>query len=568
MGNSLNQVDKARIRRASFDLSNSTIFPQEFGKLYPLPPIECIPGDVFKLGLSAFIRAQPMVRPVLNRVKCRTYTFFVPYRILWDKWEEFISGPESYDEDVPYVPPILPTVVPYDPLLSFVPNCMGIGSLWDCFGFPQSMVNSSFVLTAENRNPMIMPFQAYWTIWNEYFRFPGLQPKAVPIWYPMPNTGYDWQYNLAYKNHTIDYYTGALPWTQLGVAPALPIFGTAYIESDLPMTAISSALPGGGGGFLLASSTNTGEPNPGELGIGAIGSPNVYGTGSFGGVIAKENFDAAFSAGLTVSGGTLAGADINDLRFLWATQAFLERNARGGARYSEQLRNHFRVNPGDDRLQRPEFIGGTTFDILFSEIPQTGATDTTPQGNLVGHGVGADSSRVGNYRVVEHGLIMTLVCLEADKLYQKGIARSFMRFNQLDFPFPEFVGLGEQEIFGYEVHANLPGGTDIEPFEPWGYTGRYNELRYLPNTVHGLCRAEQNMREWVMSRIISGPDVVPLALSSAFISTAIDSTKQRGWMTPFVVQDPSVTPPFIAHYSRMIHAYRPIPFMAVPTEMI
>jgi len=536
----------AKVRRSALDLSHSHLMSQKFGELVPLAPVEVIPGDVVDLGMSSFIRAQPLVRPPIGRTKLRTYHFFVNYRILFDQWEEFIGGQEDYDPDVPYVPVDLP----YFPAAGVAnQNYMcKIGSLWDYFGWPVHAPASTIYNPATSYKAMTFPHEAYWRIYNEFFRVPGIQPKLIPDWTAgTTDAAYAWQYAPAYSNHTRDYFTALLPWTQRGTPPALPVFGTASAAFDL--TIADNSAWGSFANFTVRNDISGVTTD--EIGVGpASNFANV-----------KANLDNALSDNNTIDGSSFTSVDINDLRLAWQTQVFLERQARGGARYTEVIESHFGIRLFDNQIQRPQFIGGTVSDILFSEIPQTSQTDTTPQGYIAGHGIGTDAQGVGKFRVTEHGVILSIVCITVDAVYNQGFPRSFSRRLQLDFPWPEFTGLGEQEVFNYEVYANNGDSLDLDPM---GYTGRYNELRYLPNVVSGQLRPSQNQATWTQSRYFSARPT----LSSAFISTANESASAGAWMRPFAVTDPDVTPPFVAHYSRTLRILRPIPYLAEPATIM
>lgn len=549
--NPFQEVGEARVRRSSLDLSHSHLMSQKFGELVPLAPIEVLPGDVVDIGLSSFIRAQPLVRPPIGRTKLRTYTFYVPYRILWDDWETFIAGQEDYDPETPYVPPTLPFFPnPFESAIADAEQCK-LGSLWDYFGWPTDSVAADVYDPDTSYKAMTFAHDAYWMIYNEFFRVPGIQPKLVPDWAAIDDVNYSWQYKPAYRNHTRDYFTSALPWTQRGTPPALPVFGSATVGSDLP--------------FVDTATWPAGTSAPAYIrGDAAVASLGAFtGTPTPGSVAQiKANADAVNEAALSVDIGGLTSVDINDLRLAWQTQVFLERNARGGARYTETIQSHFRIKLDDGRIQRPEFIGGTVSDILFSEIPQTStSTDSiTPQGYLAGHGVGTDAQSIGKFRVPEHGVILTLTCITVDAVYNQGFPRSFARRLQLDFPWPEFVGLGEQEVFNYELFTD---GTAVD-LEPFGFTGRYNELRYLPNVVSGQLRPGQNQATWTQSRYFATRPT----LSSAFISTANESGSDGAWMRPFAVTNPDVTPPFVAHYARKLYMLRPVPYLAEPSPIL
>ena len=553
--NPFQATGQARIRRSRFDLSHSQLMSQNFGELVPLAPIEVYPGDIVSLGLSSFIRAQPLVRPPIGRTKLRTYHFYINYRILWEEWQRYIAGQEDYEPSTPYVPPVLP----YFPVDDGNTVLATLGSLWDYFGWPIGAASSDVYepSLATSYKAMTFPHDAYWKIYNEFFRVPGIQPELVPDWTQSVDPNYAWQYRPAYRNHTRDYFTAALPWTQRGAPPALPVFGSINAEFDLPGASATAA-----GDILLGAKAS------GIVGatIGGAGPWDLSGLNDMTvapGSSRLQDYNDLLTNNNTIDGGGFTSVDINDLRLAWQTQVFLERNARGGARYTETIESHFHIKLNDGRIQRPEFIGGTTSDILFSEIPQTSTStgSSTPQGYIAGHGVGSDAQQIGRMRIPEHGVIISLVCITVDAVYNQGFPRSFSRRLQLDFAWPEFTGLGEQEIFNYEVFADPADGEDLQPF---GYTGRYNELRYLPNLVCGQLRPSQNQNQWTQSRFFSTRPT----LSSAFISTAPESASAGAFMRPFAVTNPATTPPFVAHYGRKVDIIRPIPYLAEPSAIL
>lgn len=536
----------ARVQRSSFDLTHvvkTAFYP---GQLIPLPPIECVPGDIMHLRFNGVVRLQPLVTPVFENMKLRFYSFFVPYRILWDQWEEFITKGEAGTSVIP--------IPQFNPVDAAEPvECTAVNSLWDFFGF--QVGNYSVGLNAGSR-PIDFPWRAYWDIWNEFFRVPTIQPAEN--W-----SNFDSEPELAqpaFRNWQRDYFTSALPEAQLGLPPALPVFGSTNAVFDFP--GIAGTFP-----------TNYAAP---AVSIDATNDPGfVYPTAQTGtptapptwlatsdqsggsGAIAKANLDQTMTDNNVVDGAALSGADINDLRLAWQIQVWQERNARAGSRYVEQLISHFRVAPRDERLQRPEYIGGSVTDVLISDIPQTSSSNAQPtvQGNLAGAGVAIPRGRIGSYRVVEHGLIMNLVCVTPQATYQQGIPRNWTRRTTFDFFFPEFAHLGEQAIKNSELFiANT--ATDDATF---GYTGIFNELRYLPNRVTGQMRSDvtASYDNWHMARDFATTPPLNTELTSMADSLA-------DLMRPFAVTS---QPPLLGVLSIGLDAIRPLPFIAEPSSI-
>ena len=464
--NLFSAVDTAKVARSALDLSHEYKTTFDMGKLVPILTMECIPGDVIRLGAAAVLRMQPMLAPILHRVKLRYYSFFVPYRIMFDDWEEFITGGEDGNSVV-----TLPKFDP-DAFTAAISTVTAEGSLWDYLGY--NPVGTGFAPPGATC-PLDFPRLAYIRIWNEYFRVPGIQDE-LPYGQGVAGEVYE----LLNRNWTRDYFTAALPFQQRGTPPALNVYGSASADFTLPYADLSAA---------AASTFRTPAFSDGQAltSIG-IASADAGGNVSF---TNAPSFLTAYSdllsANNTIDGASFSSVDIADLRLAVQTQVYLERNARGGARYTEQLQARYGTRPLDARLQRPEYLGGYTSPFLFSEVLQTSSSDTepTPQGNMAGHGISVAGSELGSCRVEEHGLIMVLACADPTPAYQQGIDRSWLRRTRLDFPAPEFVHLSEQEIFNAELYTE---GTNTDPdgssgLAPFGYTGIYNEMRYIPNRV-------------------------------------------------------------------------------------
>lgn len=528
--NPFSVVGTAKVQRSALDLTHvikTAFYP---GQLIPLPPIDCIPGDVHHLRLNAVVRLQPLATPVFENLKFRCYFFFIPYRILWDDWERFITRGDDGTQVV-----ALPTFNPGD-----TPDATssGLGSLWDYFGF--QLGDYSVTPLRANSQPLQFPWLAYWKIYNEFFRIPEIQDPidwladyATDATVSMP----------AFRNFVRDYFTSALPEAQLGVPPALPVFGSANAQ------------------FAYTGSTTVPGTNVYNLGTNATitDSLTAINFAAAGGVnqSALDNIFGGLSAANTIDGSSFSSSDINDLRLAWQLQVWMERNARGGPRYIEQLISHYNVAPRDERLQRPEYIGGSTTDVIISEVVQTSASDTqpTPQGNLAGQGFALPRGHIGSYRVKEHGMIMALVNVAPQSTYQQGISSYWLKRTTFDYPFPEFAHLGEQGIKNAELYISN-SATDDNVF---GFTGIYNDYRYIASKITGQMRSgvTGSLDNWHMARNFGSTP--PLATEFTSMESALSD-----FMRPFAVQ---TEPPLLGIISVGIDAMRPIPYIAEPSSI-
>ncbi|MDR2728073.1 MAG: hypothetical protein LBB56_02995, partial [Chitinispirillales bacterium] len=356
--NLFNRVGGIKPRRNVFDLSYRKNFTCDMGNLIPIMCDEVVPGDTFKIGNQVVIRFQPMAAPVMHEISAHVHYFFVPYRLLWDDWENFISQ-GFVDPSTGKLPIPLPR---RNAANSGTSNEFSIlGTLWDYFGFPMryGMGSSGDFVMA----PIDFPWRAYNMVYNEYYRDQDLQEEVDLL------SGY--VLNRSWKK---DYFTSARPFLQKGTPPALPV----NVEID---------------GIDRAN-----------LSFGEYADPLYYSylEGLFPTRQDRpilDNNELPVSAGkvpLFTRGQDIADAikassttfDVSDLRLAFQTQKWLERNARAGTRYTEFLQSHFGVSPSDARLQRPEYIGGTFQPIVVSEVLQTSQTSSDSRlGTMGGHGL-------------------------------------------------------------------------------------------------------------------------------------------------------------------------------------
>lgn len=495
MSKTFHRVRNLHPARSVFNLTYEKKFTADMGQLIPVMCDEVVPGDVFKIGSQAVIRFQPLVAPIMHEIAMTVHYIFVPYRLLWDEWENFITGgPDGDDTSV------LPTWTPTDPA-GFAPN-----SLWDYLGFPPNVLPTGCL-------PLDFPRRAYNLTWNTFYRDENLQDEV-----PLTNEA------ILNRCWTKDYFTSALPWQQRGTAPALPITGTT--SAHWPAT-------------LMVNGTGDGS-----FGVKHGNDPHFYSTNAD----IRNNTLNALNTN-TVDLSTASSFDIADLRLAFQIQKWMERNARAGVRYTEFLRAHFGVSPRDDRLDRPEYIGGSKSPIIISEVLQTSSTDAiTPQGNLAGHGLSVNEAFCGSYHVQEYGLILGLFSVMPRPSYQQGINRQWLRRTRYDFFFPEFQNLSEQAIENVEIMAL--DGDESHNVGIFGYQGRYDEMRYKPNMVVGEMR--DTFDYWHLGRIFDA--LTPPVLNADFVS-CVPSKRV------FAVQD---VPVLMVQFANIIKAFRPLQIQAEP----
>lgn len=451
------------MKRSKFSLSHTHLLSCDMGELVPIGLTEVLPGDSIQQATTCMVRFSPLLSPVMHPVHTQISHWFVPHRLVWEDFEDFITGgPDGNDASV-------------FPTITFASG-VAIGSLGDYLGVPTGV---------NNIEVSALPFRAYTTVYNEWFRDQDLsaaQPVSVASG---PDT--TTLTSMRYSDWEKDYFTSARPWEQKGPAITIPLGSTAPIVSTE-------------GQVLWQDTAAAGGTARGKL------RNTTGGAVAFDGATPGANTDGAFRDPVPLEA-DLSGASaitINLLREAFALQRFEEARARFGSRYVEYLR-YLGVRSSDARLQRPEFLGGGRYPVQFSEVLQT-AEGSDPVGELRGHGIGV--ARSNRYRrfFEEHGYVISLMTVKPKAIYMQGLARTWNRRTKEDFFQRELQHIGQQEIQYKEVYAG-----HSTPDDTFGYQDRYDEYRRAWSSVHGEFR--DTLDFWHFARQFSSDP----ALNSTFV---------------------------------------------------
>ncbi len=462
------QVPKTQIPRSKFNRSHGLKTTFDAGYLVPIYVDEVLPGDTFVMRPSLFARMATLISPIMDNLYMDTFFFFVPERLVFDKFQRMCGEQENPDDSTDFV---FPTITLSDGAT--------VGSLYDYMGLPTGVNNLTF---------RVEPFRAYNLIWNEWFRDENLQDSVTV------NKGESGdnptQYSLLRRGKRHDYFTSALPWPQKGPGVELPFGGSASINGVSPLGNSSQHF-----GALSRAFNNV------------LVYDNIYSPGSSGNRdVSATDFTASqiplmpnSSNPWVVDLTSATSVTINQFREAFQIQKWYERAARGGTRYTEILRSFFGVISPDARLQRPEYLGGGSQPISLNIVANTSATnDVSPQANLAAFGVGSSSKGGFTKSFVEHGWIIGLVNIRADLTYQQGINRMWSRSTKFDMYWPPFAHLGEQAVLNKEIYAQ---GTDVDN-QAFGYQERYAEYRYYPSQITGKFRSTypQSLDNWHLAQ--------------------------------------------------------------------
>lgn len=458
-------------QKNNFDLSHDRKFSLNMGDLVPILCQEVIPGDTFNLQSQHMMRLAPLASPVMHTINAYTHYFFVPNRILWSGWEDFITGGEDGYAD---------------PAYPFLSTNVSKGSLPDYLGLP---------LSPDGTPPLkysALPTSAYHLIYDEYYRDQNLQPKK---WKPLvdgnnnSNIGGDYA-PLLKRAWEHDYFTSALPFAQKGPEVILPLGSTAPLVMDVTQ------------GTTRAQWTNPQSPNGLTNNSSAVidgkNVSNIYNET----LSNVANIDVTHNTHVDLTQAT--SSTINELRKAFKLQEWLEANARGGSRYIEHIYNIFGVKSSDSRLQRPEYLGGGKSTISISEVLQTSGTaqddsgyTATPLGEMGGHGINVGNSNDFRATFEEHGYIIGIMSVRPQSSYSQGIPKHFFKFDKFDYFYPQLANIGEQEVKYKELYVGADQ-TEAQGEETFGYVPRYSEYRFNHSTIHGDFR--DTLEYWHMGR--------------------------------------------------------------------
>lgn len=501
--NNINSVLLRRPKRNKFDLSRVNKLTCEAGEIVPFFLEECLPDDSFKLATANRIRLAPQVLPLMHQIDVSMYWFFVPCRILWPNWEEFITGGKNGTSE-----PIIP-YFNFGQGSSNRPKTSGVGMLSDYLGIPTNASSSSSgMITDQSYN--FMPFAAYVKIYNDYFRdenfiaeipfelADGYQSFALGVSDTEISSAIQavyggtvsapiarsWQrvYGGCFlASWRKEYFTSALPNTQRGPIVNIPLGDTAPVVF------------GDAGESISVYNRSIGSVNQNPTTGEQIYDGALIGTQSTGN---KRPLQADLSEATSTN--------IIELRRAFRIQEFLERMNAGGSRLTEMIYSMFGVKSPDARLQRAEFIGASHNPVLVDAIYQTSASqENSPLADFAGKAISVGGQKPISYYCKEHGYIMGLMVIRPRPEYQNITRRHWLHglTGKFDYFWPILANIGDQAIQNRELYAPSLKGNDA-----FGYTPRYQEYRFAPSETHG--EMQTTLKYFHMNRIFNSQPVL------------------------------------------------------------
>lgn len=520
---------RKKVKKSKFKLSHSVKGDIRIGELQPTMVIETMPGDQFDLGIESMHRGMPFIAPVMHRINQWSHTFYTPTRLAYliqEDWDVFITGGtlgDGYTDGTNKYKPINPCInfqflvaqLQAQPVTEDNYNLyFGPESLWQFLGMPDMGTHTEFMLIDWNHDKYtylisLIPFQIYQKIYFEYyadqtmetdtFRLKGLEAKEYTLedffvdGFGAFTDTFKYLFAKRWRNFEKDYFTTALPFTQRG--PEI----TLDIDAEVDYLDVARIRRQGGGSV---------DPNTAVMTDTTPGGQPVRDAKVAGQSVGIENIQTI-----------LGSFTVNALRVASRLQEWMEKQARGGARYVETFLNHFDIHVGDMMTKRPELIGTTIQGITISEVLQTGqptTTSTLPQGNMSGHSISIGGNKIGRCKTKEYGFLMTINSLLPENSYANtGVPRYMTnRQDKLEYAWPEFANLGEQEVFTREIDVLdiIPGQDNTTP-SLFGYQSRYVEMKQIPDITRGA--QTKTLLFWNLARKFKATPV----LSEEFINS-------------------------------------------------
>ena len=455
-----NILPQAKGTKSTFNLSEGLKTTIDFDKLYPVYWEELSPGDHFEVDVASVCRLMPTVAPIMDNVKLKYFAFWVPNRLLWKHFVNFMGEKTWQESTTDYLVPQINMKV--------AENISG--GLADYLGCPPTGAECDYSVSA-------LPFRAYYKVWNDWFRASEIQEPLTE--FTGDNLATDKaeekdtlkNYQILKKGKPLDYFTSCLPYPQSNEAVTIPLTGSAPVQTTDQITRLNFA--------GINQSAEIVDNN-----TGAVQTRN------------KQSIQVGTNTNLYADMSAVTGVTIEALRKASALQVLLERDARAGERYPELIKMHYNVTCPDFLLGRSQFLGSCTSDIVINPVVQNSSTDTTsPQGHLTGIGVGQQNGQLCEVSAVEHGIFMIMCCATSEVTYQQGVARKFSKNSRWDYMNPAFWHLGDQAIYNKEIFLSPDKSVNDAVF---GYQERYRELREGINKVSGKMRSgiEDSLDIW------------------------------------------------------------------------
>ena len=565
-----NNAPALTMQRSKFNMNFRVNSACLAGLLCPLgEPIEVLPGDTFSIDIAHLTRMTPTINVPLENIYLDVWFFFTPNRILWDHWEEFISGE---NKNGPWIPSTTYSVPKINLIYnSTSPMYVNSDSILGYMGIPTCINDTSN--NAVNSWVNALPVRAYCMIWNQFFRDENVQSPILIYKGDNAVTHINTQSTPGTASYTT-YLTSAPTGGELCPVCKLPdLFTTSkpapqYGEAvNIPGASVVPMASGDNDPSLFyqkythfkrATSTTTFVDTSGY-----IGQTGGNGIGASSTTFTNSNYGNFTNL-------TTLGPTIRELQIANLTQIYLERLLRGGHRYTEYIKAIFGVITPNSHAQQPEYLGGKTFTINVSPVVQTSQSDNTPQGHVSGYSASSGKASIFTKSFTEHGYIIPLYAVRYQHTYSQGVSKMWRKQSALEFYNPIFANIGYQPVKQIELFSGLLQGAGagqsavtVSVDTVFGYQEAWYEYRYKQDLNVGQMRLSNFLNRYGDSWSVGDIYGSRPTLSSTWLAEDMNNLNRVLAIAGSNEGNGNV-PQFISNFYVKCEAVRRMPLYSVP----
>lgn len=474
----------SNVSRNAFDVGYSNKFTSSLGMLLPCFVRECNPDEHYRINARMFTRTMPMNSAAFIQCTQHIEFFFVPYRLLWRDFPQFVVGtkyPTSlYDtakisKDSPKFD-LAKIYNAFKEKLTASNSTPAAGLGTDLLGYPKiqnslrllDLLGYGCYYTPEAKDfaPAAMnPFRllAYQKICADFYRVANWEDNRIKSWnidglpYDMTST-----FNAVTLQNFVDNYLALnyRPWKK----DLFTIANTQFQGAD----------------FL--SNTFDAPSFPVE-------------TDSYANLKPLTTRSSGFQGDMTAStSGKQVSFTMANLRSAFALDKLYRLMAQASdGDYKSQIKARYGFDAYAPQM-RCQFVGSASSVIQVNPITSTADTLTTidnsfegtPVGRIYGNGV-AQGSDTFEFDTKEHGILMGICSFVPDVDYSSyGVNIFNKKLSSSEYFQPELDNLGKQPLDATALYlAKVPGAGGIQSPAVLGWIPRYAEYKTHIDEVHG-----------------------------------------------------------------------------------
>lgn len=557
-------VKVAAEKPSKFSMPKSVVMTHDFGTI---TPIECklmVPGDKFKADVSHFTRLMPMPSPTFGKVDVITRAFFVPARVLFKDWKEFISnnlvaGGSSTSQGN-LSSSICPTSNVQSFIRSFISSGLGLAtklqsstnadfklSILKLSGSTFTNVEEYYKLTYRGRvvlsllhglgyNIPFVDFEGFEGLNSTQYNslsssFKGIYLRGVQKLSLLPLLSFlrfyiDWVVPSRFVNNHLtllqglravyrddtsfqyleNYYEVDKRQYTSSLIVKLLQFPTSYLEDDFFTSAFSSQY-----GYEQDMSSLTSLPSfsDGDVKISPTFVDRYKVGGNQGATVITYNSDDVDTLGINAF----------SLKSLGALQDMVNRGKIAGTKIQDYLRVTYGISPSAETLDISTYLGSHRSTIQIGDVMSNADTKTVDGGaylgEYAGRALGGKNDMTFTYESKEHGFFIITTEIQAKTSYWQGLRPEVTAIDRLDFYQPELDSMGveaiPQSLLNNNQTLKIDDSTPFDPITPFGWTPRYSRFKVNFDSLLGDFRVPSlntGLDSWYLSRYFTSPQYI------------------------------------------------------------